>query len=315
MPDLTPQQPPQRGPVTPHGPHSPSGAPEGPATRGRAADGRTTPTAWIDGDPLMEAIAAAIWKHCRPEGTSLVVDDPRNIAAVAAHAIRTAPDSRTDSPDRTPDTITLTSADTVRTTPDTPPMDPVRILGIGAPAADEDAPDDALREQYAAAVNHALLPTTPGRDRRQVMAEHAAAAVLAVRDRRMVQLAAEVEQHVTANLEAAARAQQVIEEQRATIARVRALATELENEKTDGPAFSYQGGRVDGAYEAAVRIRAALDTPPAEQAPPATYAEAQQRHIQVLRRRRAARQAMDDAWDRIEEAAIRDLVRLATKEH
>ncbi|MET7933461.1 hypothetical protein [Streptomyces sp. NPDC005322] len=64
----------------------------------------------------------------------------------------------------------------------------------------------------------------------------------------------------------------------------------------------------------------ALDGVPAEpEQPPTTYAEAQQRHIQLLHRRLAARQALDDAWDRIEEAAIRDLVRLSqtdtTKEH
>lgn len=45
---------------------------------------------WIDGDPLMEAIAATIWDHCRTEGTSLIVDDPRNIAAVAAAVTRAA---------------------------------------------------------------------------------------------------------------------------------------------------------------------------------------------------------------------------------
>ncbi|MFJ5973555.1 hypothetical protein [Streptomyces sp. NPDC093060] len=44
-------------------------------------------SAWIDGDPLMEAIAAAVWEHCRTEGTSLVVDDPRNIAAVVSAVV------------------------------------------------------------------------------------------------------------------------------------------------------------------------------------------------------------------------------------
>jgi hypothetical protein len=48
----------------------------------------TQPAAWVDGDPLMEAIAAAVWEHCCTEGTSLVVDDPRNIAAVAAAVAR-----------------------------------------------------------------------------------------------------------------------------------------------------------------------------------------------------------------------------------
>ena len=47
--------------------------------------------AWVDGDPLMEAIAAAVWEHCQTDGTmSLVVDDPRNIAAVAAAVARAA---------------------------------------------------------------------------------------------------------------------------------------------------------------------------------------------------------------------------------
>ncbi|WP_199572695.1 hypothetical protein [Streptomyces murinus] len=53
-----------------------------------------TPAAvWIDGDPLMEAIAAAVWEHCRTEGTSTVADDPRNIAAVVA-AVVSPPPSR-----------------------------------------------------------------------------------------------------------------------------------------------------------------------------------------------------------------------------
>ncbi|MEU9792915.1 hypothetical protein AB0E27_20195 [Streptomyces sparsogenes] len=248
-------QPRESNPVAPHGPHSPSGAPEGPATRERAADGCTAvrgrlehardaaalhrqgllstaelyavieadpaePPTWIDGDPLMEAIAAAIWERCRTEGTSLVVDDPRTIAAVAAYAIRTtAPDSRTDSPDSeqdsTPDMETDsagTSADTVRTSQDTsacpqhpgtpvlggicgactihpadtaarrPPMDPVHILGIGAPPADEDAPDDALHQQYTAALEKCRI----------LIPEAQAGAVLAVRDSEMEQLRTEL---------------------------------------------------------------------------------------------------------------------------
>ncbi|MFE3139725.1 hypothetical protein [Streptomyces scopuliridis] len=43
---------------------------------------------WIDGEPTMEAIAAAVWEQGRTEGT-VVADDPRSIAAVVA-AIRTA---------------------------------------------------------------------------------------------------------------------------------------------------------------------------------------------------------------------------------
>lgn len=46
-------------------------------------------TIWIDGDPLMEAIAAAVWEQCNTEpGSSVVDDDPRNIAAVAAAVAR-----------------------------------------------------------------------------------------------------------------------------------------------------------------------------------------------------------------------------------
>jgi hypothetical protein len=46
------------------------------------------PGAWQDGDELMEAIAAAVWEHCHTEGTSDVVDDPRNIAGTAAAVAR-----------------------------------------------------------------------------------------------------------------------------------------------------------------------------------------------------------------------------------
>lgn len=42
---------------------------------------------WIDGDPLMEAIAAAVAELCeRSDSGRLVLDDPRNIAAAAAPA-------------------------------------------------------------------------------------------------------------------------------------------------------------------------------------------------------------------------------------
>lgn len=42
---------------------------------------------WSDGDLLMVATASAVWEQCRTEN-SLVVDDPRNIAAVAATVAR-----------------------------------------------------------------------------------------------------------------------------------------------------------------------------------------------------------------------------------
>lgn len=51
----------------------------------------TPPAVWVDGDLLMEAIAAAVWEQCRTDYPSSVVDDPRNIAAVAATVARTLP--------------------------------------------------------------------------------------------------------------------------------------------------------------------------------------------------------------------------------
>ncbi|MCG0061686.1 hypothetical protein L0F81_00030 [Streptomyces tricolor] len=49
------------------------------------------PADWIDGHPQLEAIAAAVWEHCRTEGTSIVADDPRNIAVAALAAAFPAP--------------------------------------------------------------------------------------------------------------------------------------------------------------------------------------------------------------------------------
>ncbi|MEU8723548.1 hypothetical protein [Streptomyces antimycoticus] len=324
-------------PVAPQTPHRPSDAPEGPAVEDRAADGRTAVR--LDQIPD-QTLHAAIRTMART--------DPGGFRALVARAgwmtenqtprTRTQPDSRTDSPDNPPDTEAdnpTTSTDTVRTTP-----------------------DNGLREQYAQA-----LAKNDGRSWARLSLtmcesyQQAADAVLAVRDHEMEQLrtelaaaqrelatsetaraylranrdrlTTEVEQHITANLEAATRAQQVIDEQRATIARVRrlandwailrthgsaayelrnaldepnagqpgvvhpgteqqasgaqqvdqsgrpegvvarmrALAAELENQKTNGRADGYHGGRVDGAYDAAVRIRAALDTLAAEPHP------------------------------------------------
>jgi hypothetical protein len=53
-----------------------------------ADDHDAVPGAWVDGDELMEAIAAGVWEHCAGEGASLVVDDPRNIAGTAAAVAR-----------------------------------------------------------------------------------------------------------------------------------------------------------------------------------------------------------------------------------
>jgi hypothetical protein len=62
---------------------------------------------WVDGDPLMEAIAAAVWEHCRTERPSRVIDHPRNIAAVAAAVARAAASSAGQAPatDRADDDV------------------------------------------------------------------------------------------------------------------------------------------------------------------------------------------------------------------
>ncbi|TXS63817.1 hypothetical protein [Streptomyces sp. sk2.1] len=56
---------------------------------GEMADKVTAPAdaVWADSDPLMQAIAAAVWEQCGTEN-SIVVDDPRTIAAVAATVAR-----------------------------------------------------------------------------------------------------------------------------------------------------------------------------------------------------------------------------------
>jgi len=54
---------------------------------------QAAPALWVDGDPLMEAIAAAVWEHCARDDEDmpqLVLDDPRNIAAAAAGPARAA---------------------------------------------------------------------------------------------------------------------------------------------------------------------------------------------------------------------------------
>jgi hypothetical protein len=48
---------------------------------------QAAPTVWIDRHPQLEAIAAAVWERCRTEESSLVVDDPRNIAVAAFAAV------------------------------------------------------------------------------------------------------------------------------------------------------------------------------------------------------------------------------------
>ncbi|MFJ2848301.1 hypothetical protein [Streptomyces rubiginosohelvolus] len=59
-----------------------------PTTPDRPAD-QLHAAVWVDGDPLMEAMAAAVYDQCdkHPE-VSVTIDDPRNIAAVAAAVAR-----------------------------------------------------------------------------------------------------------------------------------------------------------------------------------------------------------------------------------
>jgi hypothetical protein len=46
---------------------------------------------WQDGDPYLEAIAAAAWEHCEKQhGSGLIIDDPRNIAEAVAATARAA---------------------------------------------------------------------------------------------------------------------------------------------------------------------------------------------------------------------------------
>jgi hypothetical protein len=54
------------------------------------------PAVWMDGDPLMEAIASAVWEQCERSDSGLVIDDPRNIAAVATSVARATVAPATD---------------------------------------------------------------------------------------------------------------------------------------------------------------------------------------------------------------------------
>ncbi|MYX67289.1 hypothetical protein K388_05017 [Streptomyces sp. KhCrAH-43] len=52
-------------------------------------DTTPTPAVWSDGDPLMEAMAAAVYEQCdRHPEVAVTIDDPRTIAAVAATVAR-----------------------------------------------------------------------------------------------------------------------------------------------------------------------------------------------------------------------------------
>lgn len=61
---------------------------------------QSIPAVWVDGDPLMEKIAAAVWEQCQQHDSGLVVDDPRNIAAVAVAVVRAQPAAVVPAADR-----------------------------------------------------------------------------------------------------------------------------------------------------------------------------------------------------------------------
>ncbi|MFF5670288.1 hypothetical protein ACFY8S_09145 [Streptomyces hygroscopicus] len=223
-------QPRDSGPAAPQGPHSPSTTPEGPAAPERATQSRTgdrlthrtveyllqtrqpddtwevSSSGTNTPDRAQERLAQR--RQRMPQFEHRIAK--RTFTVAIEPYPDTGPDSRTDSPDNrqdsTPDTETdspVTSADTVRTGQDTGPRcvcgDPIEPWTgpgdpgwIHSPGSDtrcvdaRPAPDAALRERYAEALHATGGPfgTTT--------ADDLARAVMAVRDRRREQLAAEL---------------------------------------------------------------------------------------------------------------------------
>ena len=140
----------------------------------------TETAAAFSGSAIAEKSAAAIWERCETDGLSLVIDDPRNIAATAAAVARassSAPADRAailreladradpaneaswfgdfghlvgewirkqaDYEERRLAGEARDERETQAVAPKRPPMDPVHILGIGAPADDEQQPEAA----------------------------------------------------------------------------------------------------------------------------------------------------------------------------
>ncbi|WP_234365398.1 hypothetical protein [Streptomyces sp. RTd22] len=220
-------------------------------------------------------------------------------------------DSRTDSQDNGQDSTVDTGTDSPATRADS-----VRT-----------GQDSGLREQYAAAIDQ-LRDSGGVYSLEDFERDRIVEVVLGIRDRRMEQLAADVERQVDAKMGVAGEWGNALGDKtaaEAAITRARVECDAIEAETYTDPSEDAYGHRA-----AVRRIRAALGGAPAEQptrgplstgpvdwatdvipAPPTTYAEAQQRHRQLLHRRHAAVQAVMDAWDRKEAQAIRDLVRLS----
>lgn len=130
------------------------------------------PAAWVDGDPLMEAVASEVWEYCLTEGTSLVVDDPRNIAAVAVAVARAhAPAAQTPATTLPAVAHTARVAEAIgdrlqHTHPERAQgayevMAALRCLARGGEAAEPPTDRAALREQIARAARDVQLRIEP----------------------------------------------------------------------------------------------------------------------------------------------------------
>ncbi|MBL1100117.1 hypothetical protein [Streptomyces coffeae] len=304
-------QPREAGRAAPHGPHSPSDAPEGAATPERRARGRTAVRVFhlqrdrdvsgvsgtgtvADGCQWPDSTVTIRWRGDRPSTVNWA--SLADAEHVHGHGGATrivwadALDTRTDSPD--------SEAGASWTSPDSPApehIDRLARVGVAASALNRGTPrwdqlTDAERDQH----------------RQDARAEHTGM--------RAEQLAADLEllRHRTERLRKRA------ERAEATIARVRTVAesgmempTYVEREELhnalDGAPSEPAGGPLTTGP-----INWAEDLLP--DTPPTTLTEAQERHHQLLHRRRESIAAITHAWERKEAAAIRDLVNLAIKE-
>ncbi|MCP9205531.1 hypothetical protein [Streptomyces cucumeris] len=279
MTDTSPaaEQPRETGQAAPHGPHSPSGAPEGAATPERAAHARTgVRVFWLQRDRDISGVSGTgtvadgvewpdgsvtiRWRGERPSTVNW--DSIEHAEAVHGHGGATrivmvdspdsGPDSTVDSQDSPPGHDPLTSTDTARTGRD-------------------NALDDALREQYAAAIRDAACSGDCGeteeecsRTRIQPFVWHRGRldevsgapemfvdAVLAVRDRRMAQLAAGRQTWRTQALEMERDRDQAEEATRRILDQRQELAAERY-------AWQERGDRAEAERDAAYRERAHL---------------------------------------------------------
>jgi hypothetical protein len=253
-------------------------------------DAPEPPAAWVDGDPLMEAIAAAVWEHCETDGLSLVVDDPRNIAATAAAVARTlssAPANRAELRDRDRALALLEAADFLR---DAHFRDGLSVQEIGtalrhtADAADPMvgslARDGFGLDEIAAMPDTAALPAPADRTARWEAAAHAAgrevdrnalAVYMAVADAEQAELRRERDLAVAHDRQpyptawAYEQACKALHRKEAAIDRVLEFAGRLDEtgRQLAGP---------DAVHPVAAHIRHLLDTPAGEAQQPEAQA-------------------------------------------